>query len=81
MGREGHDGLKDVFTPSAMDRVGPCEKVYTDTKWILIRMHVRERQEDKEAALKSGCRQGATSDVCGSGQGQDESAVQLLGLG
>ncbi len=29
MRREVHDGLEDVFAPSPMDGVGPCEKIYT----------------------------------------------------
>lgn len=28
MRSEVHDGLEDVFTPSPMDGVGPCEKIY-----------------------------------------------------
>lgn len=31
MRREVHNGLKNVFTPSSLNRIGPCEKIYKDT--------------------------------------------------
>lgn len=71
MRREVHNGLEDVFTPCSMDGVRACEKIYTQTssyrmiKLLLVKVDPVS----------------VTGHVCGSGQGEDQGSVQLLGLG
>ena len=77
MRREGHDGRENIFTPSAVDGVGPCEKIYIQTQNLRqVQRHFKKRNIQRKTSGVS-----ATGDVCGSGQGEDQGSVQFLRLG
>lgn len=85
MRREVHDGLEDVFTPSPMDGVGPREKIYAEEHIMKRKNKIggkakseRQRQRATIKFKKKRRSESATSDVCGSGQGEDQGSVQLL---
>lgn len=76
---EGHYGLEDVFTPSPMDGVRTCEKVYKEK--MKKRKNIYKTHWPVPSTGEAWLRDKPTCDVRGSGQREDQGSVQLLRLG